>query len=396
DEIKMFRWTGTEWSRLDTNKKTKDATYSYYEARTYGFSHFAISGQKPEPQSAAVKQVSSSGSKDQDNTGLLLLLIVALALAGFAFRKRIKNITIPKIGIPSIRIPKIFIPAVIAPQQPDQPARHDIKISSAFGYKGATILHKLKIENISSAPVADIKVSLFVPNVFLLMEKEKSIALLKAKESKTVTFEIRPTGECGDCQVSGKVNYYDTANNKTKEIDIDSKMLSIICPMLKVKEISEPDWHSMVSNLLQTEENTKEIDMPAETLFTMVSRIIKDMHMHMLTPEVSESPQLFNGVARFCGEGIKGLKYAAQAEVVGGARKAKLILRAWAEKEDALTGFYHGILDEIEKRINVKGYIDEPIVQHFNIAGHYVTGEVGKIVEVGDRSIIQREGRAEH
>ncbi|MBU4076672.1 MAG: PGF-pre-PGF domain-containing protein [Euryarchaeota archaeon] len=63
DEIKMFRWTGTEWSRLDTNKKTKDATYSYYEARTYGFSHFAISGQKPEPQPAAVKPVSSSGSK---------------------------------------------------------------------------------------------------------------------------------------------------------------------------------------------------------------------------------------------------------------------------------------------------------------------------------------------
>ncbi len=115
----------------------------------------------------------------------------------------------------------MVMPEVIAPQQPDKPARHEIKISSAFGYKGATILHKLKIENISSAPVADIKVSLFVPNVFLLMEKEKSIALLKAKESKTVTFEIRPTGECGDCEVSGKVNYYDTANNRTKEIDIE-------------------------------------------------------------------------------------------------------------------------------------------------------------------------------
>jgi hypothetical protein len=44
------------------------------------------------------------------------------------------------------------------------------------------------------------------------------------KEGKTVTFEIRPTGECGNCEVSGKVNYYDTSNNRTKEIDIDSKM----------------------------------------------------------------------------------------------------------------------------------------------------------------------------
>lgn len=263
----------------------------------------------------------------------------------------------------------------------------DINITSAFGYKGAMILYKVKVENTSSAPIADIKVSLFVPNVFLLLEKEKSLALLKPGESKTVTFEIRPTGECGDCEVSGKVTYYHTVGNRTKEMDIDSKMLSIVCPMLKVKEISEAEWHNIVSNLIETEESTNEIEMSAEALFTMVSRIIKDMHMHILKPEITQNQPLFDGVARFYGEGIKGLRYAAQVEVVGGARKSKLILKAWAEKEDALTGFYHGILDEIEKRINVKGYIDEPIVQHFNIAGHYVTGQVGKIVDVEDKSI---------
>ncbi len=383
-DIKMFRWTGKEWVKLDTNKKTKDSTYSYYEAKTYGFSTFAISGVKNTPAPPAK---SSSGSNQkheaQDNGGVLLILLLGLALIGaYKLRNRLKKITIPKIAVP-----KIVVPAVIIPRQPDKPVQGEINVSSAFGYKGATILYKVRIENISSAPVADIKVFLFVPNVFLLLEKEKSIALLKAKESKTVTFEIRPTGECGDCEVAGKVVYYDTGCNRVKEIDIETKMLSIVCPMLKVKEITEPEWHGMVGNLLQTEENTKEIDMPAATLFAMISRIIKDMHMHMLKPEITESPQLFNGVARFYGEGVKGLKYAAQAEVVGGARKAKLILRAWAEKEDALTGFYHGILDEIEKRINVKGYIDEPIVQHFNIAGPYVTGQVGKIIDVGDRSV---------
>jgi len=395
DEIKMFRWTGKEWSKLETNKKTKDATYSYYEAKTYGFSHFAISGQKTEPAPAAVKQGSPVNSNDQDSTWLWLLLIFGLLAAGvYVSRRRLKNITIPKfpnISIPRFSVPWIITRAATTHLQQINPAAKDIDISSAFGYKGATILHKVKIQNISSAPIADIKIMLFVPNVFLLVEKEKSIALLKGKEGKTVTFEIRPTGECGNCEVSGKITYYDTANNRTKEIDIESKMLSIICPMLKVKEITEPEWQGRVSNLLQTEENTKEIEMPAETLFTMVSRIIKDMHMHLLTPEVTQSEQLFDGVARFYGEGVKGLKYAAQAEVVGGARKAKLILRAWAEKEDALTGFYHGILDEIEKRINVKGFIDEPIVQHFNIAGHLVTGQVGRIVDVGDRSVSPKD-----
>ena len=260
--------------------------------------------------------------------------------------------------------------------------KNEINIASAFGYKGATILYKIKLENTISVPVADVRVSLFVPNVFILLEKEKSLALLKAGESKTVTFEIRPTGECGDCEVSGKVSYYETGSNRTKEIDIGSKMLSIVCPMLKVKEITETEWHNNVSNLIETEESTKEIDMPAETLFVIVSRIIKDMHMHMLKPETIQSQQLFNGVVRFFGEGVKGLRYAVQVEVVGGAKKSKLILKAWAEKEDALTGFYHGILDEIEKRVNVKGYIDDRIVQqHIHIGDKIGTQVKDSVVQ---------------
>jgi rRNA maturation endonuclease Nob1 len=41
-----------------------------------------------------------------------------------------------------------------------------------------------------------------------------------------------------------------------------------------------------------------------------------------------------------------------------------MILKAWAEKEEALTGFYHRILDEIEKRLDIKVFIDEGIIQH--------------------------------
>ncbi|MDP3103381.1 MAG: zinc ribbon domain-containing protein [Candidatus Methanoperedens sp.] len=237
-------------------------------------------------------------------------------------------------------------------------------IKTAFGYKGATIIFKIKMENNTSDPISDIKVYPYVPDVFLLKEKEKSIALIEPKSSQTVTFEIRPTGECGDCNISGRINYYDMASRKRHDIELESKSLSIVCPMLHGKEISEADWHDTVNNLVKTEESTREIEMPAESLFTMTSRIIKDMHMYMQKPEITQSQQLFNGVTRFYGEGVKGLKYAAQIEVVGGAKRSKLILKAWAEKEDALTGFYHGILDEIEKRVNVKGYINDSIVQY--------------------------------
>ena len=259
----------------------------------------------------------------------------------------------------------------------------DIFITSAFGYKGATIVHKIKVENPTSEPVSDIKIHLFVPDVFLLKEQEKNIGLLKPKESKTVTFEIRPTGECGDCEVSGRVTYYDYATKKTKEVDIPAKTLSIVCPLLKLKIIDEAAWRLVVSELAKTEESTKEIDMPAKTLFEVASDILRDMNMFMLPPTVTETPQLYRATARFYAEGVKQLKYAAQIEVVGGTKKSKLILKAWAEKEEALTGFYHGLLDEIEKRVQVKGYIEDSIVQQF----YHIGDRIGTVVK---DSVVQR------
>ncbi|MFA4957825.1 MAG: zinc ribbon domain-containing protein [Candidatus Methanoperedens sp.] len=246
---------------------------------------------------------------------------------------------------------------------------------SAFGYKGATILYKVKIENNTPEPMSDIKVYPYVPDVFLLKEKEKSISLIEPNSSQTVTFEIRPTGECGECMVSGRVNYYDTSLKKRKDIELESKSLSIICPMLRRKEISEDSWREKISNLVKAEENTTDIPLDGEGLFGMICEILKDMNLYALAPN-STKAQIFRGTAKFFGEGVKGLQYAAQVEVVGGSRKSKLIIKAWAEKEDALTGFYHGILDEIEKRIKVKEYIDDSIMQYNIHIGDKISTQV--------------------
>ena len=249
-------------------------------------------------------------------------------------------------------------------------------ITSAFGYKGATIIQKIKVENPTPEPVSDIKIHLFVPEVFMIKDSEKQIGLLKSGESKTITFEIRPTGECGDCEVSGRVVYYDYSSKNTKEVIIPPKTLSIVCPVLKIKKIDEETWRLVVSELTKTEETTKEMQIPAKTLFEVTTDILKDMNMFMLPPSISETPQLYRATARFYAEGVKELKYAAQIEVVGGTKNSKLILKAWAEKEEALTGFYHGILDEIEKRVQVKGYIDDRIVQQVYHIGTVVRDSV--------------------
>jgi hypothetical protein len=197
----------------------------------------------------------------------------------------------------------------------------------------------------------------------MLTQKEKSIPMLEPDESKTVTFDIRPTGECGDCIVSGRMNYYDYGTKKRQDVDIKKKMISIVCPVLKRKEIDEDGWRNATEELIKAEENTKDLDIPAENLFNIATRVLKDMSMYMIPPEITSTPQLFTGVGMFYAEGAAGLRYAAYIEVVGG-RKSRMILKAWAEKEEALTGFYHRILDEIEKRLDIKVFIDEGIIQH--------------------------------
>lgn len=314
-----------------------------------------------------------------------VIVIILIAGIGMSRKRKAGNRKITKPQPP----PKSPKPETESPGRepisepvPTEPGSN-IKIASAFGYKGATIIHKIKVENPTSEPVSDIKIHLFVPEVFLLQEPDKNIGLLKPYESKTVTFEIRPTGECGDCEVSGRVTYYDYASKKTKEEDIPIKTLSIVCPLLKFKKIDEDMWRSVVSELAKAEENTEEIDMPADAIFEVTSDILKDMNMFMLPPHVNKTPQLYRATSRFYAEGVKGLKYAAQIEVVGGAKKSKLILKAWAEKEEALTGFYHGILDEIEKRVHIKSYIEDSIVQQF----YHIGDKIGTVVK---DSVVQR------
>ncbi|WP_340818525.1 zinc-ribbon domain-containing protein [Methanolobus sp. WCC4] len=241
-----------------------------------------------------------------------------------------------------------------------------VVVKSAVQYKGANILYKIKVENHSEEPMGDINISLFVPDVFHLKDDKKNISMLQPGESKTATFMIRPTGECGNCIISGNIRYYDYSQKKHVQMDLSDKMVDIVCPVLRVMQMDESGWRSSISSMMVAEEDTKDLEVPAENLFDIATRILKDMNMFMIDPEITSTQQLFTGVARFYAEGVAGMKYAAYIEVVG-KRKSRLIVKAWAEKEEALTGFYHKIIEEIEKRTDVKLFVDDSVT-HYNIS----------------------------
>ena len=43
-DIKLLRWDGSNWITLETEEKTRDGTYTYFETKTDSFSGFAIAG----------------------------------------------------------------------------------------------------------------------------------------------------------------------------------------------------------------------------------------------------------------------------------------------------------------------------------------------------------------
>lgn len=45
-EVRMVKWDGSQWAQIEIAEKTKDNTYTYYEAKTDSFSVFAITGLK--------------------------------------------------------------------------------------------------------------------------------------------------------------------------------------------------------------------------------------------------------------------------------------------------------------------------------------------------------------
>ncbi len=256
---------------------------------------------------------------------------------------------------------------------------------TALGFHNATILYKIKIENYTDNTISDVKIKLDIPrNTFLTEEDMKTISLVRKGDAKTATFSLWPKGKRSCIEIGGKVVYYDNKADDYREAELKPRKCNISCPTLKVTRIDEHDWRLATSNLVHYEETTESVPISAEGLFDIANDVIRDMNLYMLEPKESKGHNLFRGMTLFYAEDVKGSRFATKLEVLGGSKKSKLILRAYAENDEMLVGFYHTLLDEIQKRTNIKNYIEEAtVIQHI---GEYVAGSKTTIRD----SVVQR------
>jgi hypothetical protein len=57
--INMVRWDGSKWDPVETSEETKDITYTYFKAKTYSFSSFAITGMEPKESRTVTENTST-------------------------------------------------------------------------------------------------------------------------------------------------------------------------------------------------------------------------------------------------------------------------------------------------------------------------------------------------
>ncbi len=61
-DVKLMKWDGSKWNILETTEKTKDGTFTLFEAKTTGFSSFAITGLKATATTTATPAIGVTGT----------------------------------------------------------------------------------------------------------------------------------------------------------------------------------------------------------------------------------------------------------------------------------------------------------------------------------------------
>jgi len=113
-----------------------------------------------------------------------------------------------------------------------------VRATRAINYEGAEIIYKLKIINDQVTPIAKVSIKpMLTSDLFHLDRESASIDLVTPGNGESVTFRLRPQGECGNVSISADIAYYDMNANTMKHIDVEPKETAVVCPLLKRKKI---------------------------------------------------------------------------------------------------------------------------------------------------------------
>lgn len=84
-DVRMIKWDGSKWNMLETTEKNKDATFTYYEAKTDRFSSFAITGLKAIAMPNLTETTIPTAVPTKKASGFVAMLVIGTLCAVYLF-----------------------------------------------------------------------------------------------------------------------------------------------------------------------------------------------------------------------------------------------------------------------------------------------------------------------
>lgn len=243
-------------------------------------------------------------------------------------------------------------------------------------YQNTQILYLINLWNKANYPISDITVQADIPaDIFKVDKIEESIPMISPGQTKQAQFIILPTGECGDRELKARFRYYDYNQKKHEEFTIGPVNVSLVCPILKPSEITPRQWKHTTSHLVNATETFTDIPMSSASLEVMLSRTLQEFNLYPLPSQhLPDSSANGGSRLRFFAIGVKGTPYAVELAVKSVGAISSVTITAWANSPQTLVGFYHGLLDAIEKRVQIRDHIRETVVIR-DVEGDYIEGQ---------------------
>ncbi|MCK4829236.1 hypothetical protein KA005_76640, partial [bacterium] len=176
--------------------------------------------------------------------------------------------------------------------------------------------------------------------------------------------------------LKARFRYYDFGQKKHEEFTTEPVKVSLVCPILNSREITQQQWEYTIGNLVHATETFTGVPMSSAALEAMLSQTLREFNLHPVPPQyVSDSAHEIGTRQRFFAIGVKGTPYAVQLEITGGqGTMSNVTITAWSASPQTLVGFYHGLLDAIEKRVHIRDHLKGKVIIR-EVEGDYVAGQ---------------------
>ncbi len=97
----------------------------------------------------------------------------------------------------------------------------------------------------------------------------------------------------------GWVTYFDNERDDYDEIRIRPKPTAIVCPVLRVVEITEEEWTKTVPRLIKIEEEMEDIPIAARNLFNIVTDTVQEVNLFLLGFTIVSENRPYDAKARY-------------------------------------------------------------------------------------------------